>query len=288
MQPIRLIALDMDGTLLTRIDPVTACIPQENADALRRCVAAGVHIALASGRMPDDAAFYALDAGIPAHIIGLNGGVIIDRPMGEPFSQRLLPEDTARHVFGILLDAGVDVIVFGPWEVCCVQDRPLAWAQRELGTYFGRPGGRLIYRTSLSAARALLPAAGKIVAITRDDPTALTAARQLIALACPEVSLSSSWGNNFEVNPAGVDKGSALAILAARLGVTLDETMAIGDNGNDAPMLRAAGCGVAMGNATPEALAAASHITLPCGEFGVAAAIRALVFGEDIPGVRPL
>lgn len=80
MTPIRLIAMDMDGTLLTRIDPVTARIPEENAAVLRRCVDAGVHLALASGRMPDDASFYAADAGLPMHIIGLNGGVILDSP----------------------------------------------------------------------------------------------------------------------------------------------------------------------------------------------------------------
>lgn len=284
MKPIRLIALDMDGTLLTRINPVTACVPPENAAALRRCANAGIHLALASGRMPDDAAFYAADAGISMHVIGLNGGVVLDAPFGEPSFTRTLPPATAQYVFDILMKAGVDVIVFGLWEVASVQPRPLSWAQRELGTWFGRPGGRLAYHTGVEHALRLLHKAGKIVAIS-EDVAALAAAREAITRALPEVSVSSSWHNNFEVNPAGVDKGAALTQLAAHLGVPMDQVMAIGDNGNDVPMLSAAGVGVAMGNATPDAIRAADLLTLPCTDFGVAAAIRAVVFGESIDGV---
>lgn len=66
------------------------------------------------------------------------------------------------------------------------------------------------------------------------------------------------------------------------------QVMAIGDNDNDVSMLEAAGFGVAMGNATPAALAAADYVTLPCLENGVAAAICALALGESVPGVKPL
>lgn len=288
MRPIRLIAMDMDGTLLTRIDPVTACIPPENADVLRRCHEAGIHLALVSGRMPDDAAFYAADAGLPMHIIGLNGGVILDKAFGDPLCEKTLPEATARRVLDILLEARVDVAVFGAWEVCCMQDRPLEWAQRELGTYFGRSGGRLAYHSCGGNVDRLLQGAGKIVALTEQDRDGLAAARERVRREFPEVSISSSWWNNFEVNPADVDKGAALTHLAGQLGIPMSQVMAIGDNSNDVPMIRAAGFGVAMGNATPEARSAATHVTLPCNEHGVGAAIRALVFGEIVSGVRAL
>lgn len=286
MQPIRLVAMDMDGTLLTRIDPTTACIPPENASLLRRCQQAGIHLALASGRMPDDASFFAADAGLPMHIIGLNGGVILDSPHGQPLWEQTLPEAAARRVLGILMEAGVDVAVFGAWEVVCMQARSLSWAQRELGSFFGRPGGRLVYRSAGEGVEMLLPHAGKIVALTENDRQALAAAKEHIRRELPEVSISSSWWNNFEVNPCGVDKGAALRQLAGQLGVPMAQVMAIGDNDNDVPMLRAAGVSVAMGNATDSACAAATHITLPFDQFGVAAALRALVFGEALPGVR--
>ena len=286
MQPIRLIAMDMDGTLLTRIDPTTACIPPENARVLRRCVSDGIHLALSSGRMPDDAAFYASDAGLPMHVIGLNGGVITSGLGASPLQDEALPPDIARRVLHIMLERGVDVAVFGPWEVVCMQPRPLSWARIVLGTWYGREGGRLVYRNAGEGVEPLLQHAGKIVALTDQDRDGLAAAKARVQAAFPDLSISSSWWNNFEVNPAGVDKGSALRRLAARLDIPMSQVMAIGDNDNDLPMLRTAGIGVAMGNAPEHVRAAADCITLPNAQHGVAAAIRSLVFGESVPGVQ--
>lgn len=285
MQPIRLIAMDMDGTLLTRLDPVTACIPPENAVVLRQAQSRGVHLALASGRMPDDASFFAADAGIPMHIISLNGGMTLDSPLGQPCSSRFLPQDTADTVLRILIDADVDVAVFGAWEVVALRPHPLSWAQRELGTYFGRSGGRLTYRSAGEGLERLRGCTAKIVAFSTGSTDALNAAKARIHARCPEVVITSSWHNNFEVNAAGVHKGSALVELAGRLGIPMERVMAIGDNDNDVPMLKAAGCAVAMGNASTAARNAATHITLSNQDHGVAAAIRALVFGENVPGV---
>lgn len=286
MKPIRLIAMDMDGTLLTRIDPVTACIPQENAALLRQCREAGIHLALASGRMPDDAGFYAADAGVPMHVIGLNGGIILERPFGKPLAEHYLPEAAARRILSLLMAFGVDVAVFGAWKVVSMRERPLSWAQRELGTWFGRHGGRLEYCSGGADVEALLPQVGKIVSLTETDRDGLAAAKARIRSEFPEVEISSSWWNNFEVNPAGVDKGAALRTLAAQLDIPMAQVMAIGDQDNDIPMLRAAGYGVAMGNANAAAKAAADFITLPNDQMGVAAAIRALVLGEAVPGFR--
>lgn len=280
MQPIRLIAMDMDGTLLTRINPTTACIPEENAAVLHQCLDAGIHLALASGRMPDDASFYAADARLPMHIIGLNGGILLEKPFGQPVAEHYLPEDAALRILAILMEAKVDVAVFGAWEVVCMQSRPLSWAQRELGTWYGREGGRLVYRSKGEGVEELLSRAGKIVALTEHDRDGLAAAKARIAAVFPDLSISSSWWNNFEVNPAGVDKGSALLQLANHLQIPMEQVMAIGDNDNDVPMLRAAGTGVAMGNANDAARKAASHVTLRNDQCGVAAAIRTLVFGE--------
>lgn len=71
---------------------------------------------------------------------------------------------------------------------------------------------------------------------------------------------ASSWDSNVEVNAAGASKAGALEMLAGRLGFGMGQVCAIGDSGNDADMLRAAGLGVAMGNALPEARAAADEV----------------------------
>ena len=75
--------------------------------------------------------------------------------------------------------------------------------------------------------------------------------------------------------------GHSLA-LAGRLGFSRGQTMACGDASNDIAMLRAAGLGVAMGNATPEAVAAADVQTDTNNNDGVAKAIRRWVLGEEV------
>ncbi len=290
MTPIRLIAMDMDGTLLTRIDPETACMPAESVAALRRAADLGVHLALASGRQPDDASFYAHDAGLKMHIISLNGGMTLDAPFGVPTACHFHTEQTARRLVALLRDTPLDVAVFGAWEVVSLRERPDGWARRVLGTYYGRAGGRLTYRSGGAGLEALLPQVAKVVALADGEGQrqALEAAKARVLAEFPELSVTASWWDNFEVNPPYVDKGAALRELAAHLHIPMTQVMAIGDADNDVPMLRAAGIGVAMGNANEAARAAADVITLPNAEHGVAAAVRAIVLGEDVPGLRYL
>lgn len=72
-----------------------------------------------------------------------------------------------------------------------------------------------------------------------------------------------------EVNIAGINKASGMKIVMAHVGGDMRDTIAVGDGGNDITMIRAAGVGVAMGNATDEIKAAADMITDPIGSDGL-------------------
>lgn len=72
-----------------------------------------------------------------------------------------------------------------------------------------------------------------------------------------------------DINVKGVDKAAGLARFGAFYGFSPEETMAFGDGGNDAAMLRAAGVGVAMGDACAEALAAADYVTASVDDDGI-------------------
>lgn len=86
--------------------------------------------------------------------------------------------------------------------------------------------------------------------------------------------VSSRWCDPVaDVNLADVDKGTALLETARHLGITPAQTIAFGDGGNDIPMLRAAGIGVAMGNARPEVKASADWTTASVDDDGIAAAL---------------
>ena len=124
--------------------------------------------------------------------------------------------------------------------------------------------------------------------IEEKDTDALASLRTQIEQTVPGLSISASWINNIEINAPGVNKGQGLKVLADRLGITMDEVMAIGDGINDLPMMQAVGIPVAMGNAMPEVRAEARFVTRSNLQSGVAAAVRALCFGEQQEGVYPL
>ena len=121
----------------------------------------------------------------------------------------------------------------------------------------------------------------KLFAMSRtdDDVDGVLAARRACA-RLPHTELTSSWHNNFELMPAGVHKGWALETLACRLGIAREEVVAFGDSENDIPMLRWAGTGVAMANASEEVRAAADAVTGPCREGGVAQALHRMLRGR--------
>ena len=69
-------------------------------------------------------------------------------------------------------------------------------------------------------------------------------------------------------------KGNAITHLAEKMGLSLDQTMAIGDAENDRAMLEAVGNPVVMENGTPELKQIAKYITKSNEESGVAYALR--------------
>jgi hydroxymethylpyrimidine pyrophosphatase-like HAD family hydrolase len=73
-----------------------------------------------------------------------------------------------------------------------------------------------------------------------------------------------------EIVPLGISKATGVDELARPLGITAEGVVAFGDMPNDVPMLGWAGLGVAMGNAHPDAVAAADEVTASNAEDGVA------------------
>ena len=286
MEPIELIAMDMDGTLLVH-DNV---IPKENVAALRQAHEAGIHLALCSGRIPDDMGFFAKDMGLPMHILALNGTCLMDRPLGSILHSDTIPPQSARAILTRLHALPVAYSLFSGHEIVTslphVTDDELRII---IGKNVTRPGGRTVIHRGSEGEEALADRGiNKLMVFTEGDGAPLQALKAGLERDMPEVEVSSSWVNNIEINPAGCNKGTALRALADSLDIPMGRVMALGDNDNDVPMLRAAGYGVAMGNATPAAVAAADWLAPGNEAFGVAAAVRCLALRQPVPGVRRL
>ena len=100
--------------------------------------------------------------------------------------------------------------------------------------------------------------------------------RQRIAGALGDACLVNPHGPHpsADVTVLGCDKGDAIESVAQVLGVRLADVYAFGDGVNDQPMLRAAGHGVAMGNAVDELKAIAEYETTDIDKDGIKNALE--------------
>ena len=274
MKKIRLIVMDMDGTLLAS-DGRT--LSQANISALRRASERGIRLALATGRLPDDAGFFALDAKLPMHILAINGSVRVDEPLGKVISAQFIPEYSARAIASVARELGLRFSVSSVHEVAFSEMPPdIEAAKRSQGTWLERPDGRIRLSLDGSGMDALLGHVSKF-SIISPDADRLAQLRSRVVSHIKGVEVTSSWYDNLEIIPEGVNKGSATAALASSLGIPMEMVMAIGDQANDIPMITAAGIGVAVGNAAPDVRAAADFVPATNDEDGVARAVEALV-----------
>lgn len=276
---IKLLAFDLDGTTL--ISPHT--LPKANRKALLAAAEKGVLLAPATGRMRDY---------IPREVLALpvryaitsNGGGVYDLETGRAVVQNLIPNDKACAVQGILDGYSIYIEYYSGGSAITRQGLPeLArssgmlpeskWRFLEGKDYaFVEDFHDMLQETRLCPEKINLP---YIVGEDRREVWG-----RLEALG--GLRLTSSVADNIEINSEDAHKGGALRSLAEQLGIQMEEVMAIGDNFNDVTMLEAAGCSVAMGNSSPEALAAAKYVTGNHDQGGLAEAVERFVLSGDV------
>lgn len=268
MKPtIRLIAMDMDGTLL---DPEQR-LSDENRKSLLEAQQAGIRLAICSGRMPADSALFALENGLEdIAVLGLNGCCCQQDPKAEPTVEHALPTPLVERLCELFVSQGITCGLFMQNTVAILQGRKQL-ERKDWGSHWEAPGAPKL----ILSGDSLLPVCGGVnkVVCVDDDAALLRKCRTLLERE-PELQVSSSWENNLELMPAGVNKGTALLELCRQLEIPMEAVMAIGDYDNDLSMFACAGLAVAMGNAPEHVKAAAHAVTLTNGEDGVAHAIR--------------
>ena len=94
--------------------------------------------------------------------------------------------------------------------------------------------------------------------------------------------VTTSSENLVEIVKKGCNKGGVITFLSQYYGIPLSQTIAIGDNLNDLPMLRAAGLGVVVENGEEELKKEADFITRSCDSDGVAYVIKKFGLGENV------
>ncbi len=271
--PIRLLALDIDGTLvgddLVLRDRTAAAI----AAAIRR----GVSVSLATGRMASSALTFALELGLREPIVAYQGALI--RAMPDPGDHRIgrllvhspLPAAVAREVVDWSWARGLDAHLNHLERFIIRADDPKA------DDYSKFLGARAELVADLR--EAIDHPVSKVLAVGDEELTLEAFADARIAFA-GRADVTISHPRFLEFLAPGVSKGRGVRWLARRRGIPLEQVMAIGDQRNDLEMIEAVGHGVAMPTAPVEVLAAARYIAPPVEDEGAARMIERLVLGR--------
>ena len=297
IRPVRLVALDLDGTLLNRRSQITP----RTRSAVLTASQQGVVVVPATGRalatLPPEV------AQLPGvrYVLTTNGAAVWDlgsEPMSAVYSryadaekrqipqpvcllQRLFPPQKAREVFGLCQQYEGELTVFSDGRAIKdreSQDLAAARMARHCSTEADQPyDGRFTVVPDLAEWMSREAHAIEKFCLffgsAEKAQAALPAFRQLKG-----VEVVQGSPDNVEVTAQGVDKGEALLALADQLGIPRSETMAVGDSENDRALLEKAGVSAAMANAMPSIQALADYVSqADCDADGVAELFEKLV-----------
>lgn len=253
--PVRLVAIDMDGTLLPTF---SQAISPRNAEALRAAQRAGVTVAIATGRRTAYTAPLLEGLGLRADMPLITSNGAVTRTLGgDPLDRSHLQAAVARELCGLLRPFGTLVFTFdtvGRGELI-LEDFEQAHQRIALWVEANRNAIEVVRPLEDALTEGNDPIQGMVtggVERMRQAEKALKASKWTNFCEAVRTEYPARDLSIVDLLPPGVSKGWALERLAARLGVDRKETMAIGDNWNDVNMLEWAGQAVLMGNAAQD------------------------------------
>ncbi len=260
----RLLAIDLDGTLLTPQKIITPRTYQ----ALRQAISAGVTIVIATGQTLSVLQNVCADLPLSAPQIIENGAIIADIHSGDILHERLIPPE---HILPVL----EELRNFGLYRAYHTLHRVYVDRNTPRARSWYRPP--VLPAVEVEDVASLYPLSCiKVVGIGEAN-TLREKRRELERIFAEQLYVTQSSFDILEFLHPEVSKGNALRIIASDLNIMPEEIVAFGDNHNDIGMLRLAGLGVAMGNAHEEVKAAADYVTRSNAEDGVAVVIEEMI-----------
>ena len=268
---IRLIGIDVDGTLLDS----RGHLPEANRDAIRDAVAAGIHVALVTGRSYPFARPVATPLP-PAVTLIVSSGAVERSMDGAVLARRLLDRRVAEGILAATHPyRDHAALIFDRDDANQIVFETMNWEH---------PGRRHYWLRNQHLIGQVIPLEQALV----EDPVevmfngAAVAMRSLTESLRRDardfaVSLTEYVHRDFslvDITAPDATKGRALAWRAAQLGLDRDEVMAVGDNLNDLEMLEYAGTPVVMANAVDGMKRPGWLVTGHQDESGLAQAIR--------------
>lgn len=263
---IRLVAIDIDGTLLNSAKQVT----DATAAILRAArQEAGVRIVLATARPPRSVMSIYNELELDTPLINYNGALVYDPPAGRVLMHRPIACKTSRQIIDLARSVYPEVVVSAE-----ILDR--WYTDRFDPAYVTETGRRFRPNVVAPVSQWLTQAVTKLLLLGEPEDLEKLAGAITTKFLHQVTIVQTEW-HLLQITHATVSKAQALRVVAAELGVSSEQVMAIGDNANDVGMLKWAGIGVAMGNAPAGVMAAADYVTDHHDADGAAKAIHEII-----------
>lgn len=261
----RLVALDLDGTLVGKELAIRPRVERAISAMRER----GVIGCIVTGRMYQSALPFARSLHFGAPMVCYQGAAVIDVSSDEVLLDTPLPNREALEAVAFARAAGLHVQLYA-------DDRYYCESNNRFSDFYAHVSGvRPIVVPSLERQ---FEASDATKAVIIADPEVAAAQLPLLTSRLAERAyVTRSLPAFVEIMSPQVDKGRALRLVAERLGIAMDDVMAIGDSWNDAPLLHAAALGIAMGSAPPELRGVADAVVADVENDGVAEAIERYV-----------
>lgn len=270
---IELVVVDLDGTLLNEESKMS----ERNEKALKAAMEKGVKVVIATGKTRFSArdVIARLDLQTPGIY---TQGLTIYNAAGVITTEWKLDPDVARRVITFAEDRGFSMIAYSGDRILTHTDSPHA---KGLHEKYGEPEPEAVGPLQNILTEMTIH---KLIAAKLGEPARINALRWQLSMQLDGRArlVKSAVMDMVEVLPPNGSKGTALKSVLRSLGISAENTLAIGDAENDLEMLQLAGVGVAMGNANDHLKAVADHVVGTNREDGVAEAIEKFVLGEAI------
>ena len=278
---MKLIALDLDGTTLSSNNEIS----NENIRAIKRAQQQGHIVMILSGRAPESINSLLNKYNLELPLAGSNGtavyanGKLLELTSLSPSQNKLALDILEKNYAPYRVYSNKGIYVPTDWEKRVeksISGMPEEYSQSQFFERMTRNPGKAEGTSFFENVHSLLKEEEiriqKFFILTL-NPNLKTRLWQSL-LSVDDVYLTSSSSLNIEVMNGSGNKGNGLKVMADYFNIPLEDTIAIGDQFNDLPMLKVAGLSIAVDNAEDEIKKVCDVVTLSNDENGVAYAIE--------------
>ncbi|MGB6884658.1 MAG: Cof-type HAD-IIB family hydrolase [Candidatus Acidiferrum sp.] len=264
-KPIKMVIADVDGTLVTQEKVLT----KRAAEAVLRLHDAGIQFSITSGRPPKGMAMLIEPLKLVQPLAAFNGGVLIQPDLKTVVDQHFLPAGVPEQIIDSIEKHGLDVWIYTATE-WYIRDVNGAHVAREQWTVKFPP-------KVVKTFDGLLGQVAKIVGVSDNLEGVAKCEKDVQQTGGDHISAARSQPYYLDVTHPKANKGEVVLALSKLVNVPADAIATFGDMPNDVLMFKKSGMSIAMGNASKEVQASATHVTASNEDEGFAKAIEEFI-----------